>query len=263
MRMPRWWVRNVFTRSATRRPARAKTSSGRAAPIANETVSTTVSTPMRPVEPATVIAASTGPAQGTYTAPSARPSGNPPRSVPTFRCGIHENGFSSSCSKRGTMSPTPISTSTTMPAQRSTSCGRPSRPRMSEPTSVNRLKLTTSPAITRYGRQRPACGASVVPLALCAPPDRKMTGSTGRMHGEMPVMRPPRRPMRARVITGPAFSGRRVIRSRRPIRLVGCPVVRPHARVPDGFRRSTSRIPIRTAHGAEPLASARPEAGIN
>jgi hypothetical protein len=37
--------------------------------------------------------------------------------------------------------------------------------------------------------------------ALCTPPDRKMTGSTGKIHGEIPVMRPPKKPMRARVST--------------------------------------------------------------
>ena len=51
------------------------------------------------------------------------------------------------------------------------------------PTSSVRLKLTTSPAMMKYGR------ALLVP----AEPPATTTGSTGTMHGESPVMSPPRK----------------------------------------------------------------------
>ena len=135
----------------TLRPASAKNSSGMATPIANETVSSTVSMPIRPVDPATMMAASTGPAHGTNTAPSASPTPKPLRAFDTSRCGIQEKGFSRIRSKRGTISPTPISTSTAMPTHRRMSCGRLSAPMMSEPARVTIVKLVTSPRITRYG----------------------------------------------------------------------------------------------------------------
>ena len=65
MRMPRWCLRYPLTRSVTPRPARAKKKRGMAAPVAKETASTTVFSPICPVDPATVIAVRTGPAQGT------------------------------------------------------------------------------------------------------------------------------------------------------------------------------------------------------
>lgn len=65
MRTRRWWRLNAETRSVTRRPARAKARRGIAVPAAKESARATVSAPMRPVEPATITAASTGPAQGT------------------------------------------------------------------------------------------------------------------------------------------------------------------------------------------------------
>jgi hypothetical protein len=43
--------------------------------------------------------------------------------------------------------------------------------------------------------------------ALCAP-EKKITGSTGRMHGEMPVIKPPRKPIRMSVnMGGRSFHG--------------------------------------------------------
>ena len=69
------------------RPASAKISSGTAAPAAKPAVSPIVPRPMCPVAPATVIAASTGPAQGTKTAPSAIPRTNPLPPVPNRCCG--------------------------------------------------------------------------------------------------------------------------------------------------------------------------------
>ena len=65
IRTPRCRVWNARTRSATPRPASANASSGMAVPTAKARVSATVVAPIRPVAPATVIAASTGPAQGT------------------------------------------------------------------------------------------------------------------------------------------------------------------------------------------------------
>ena len=75
---------------------------------------------------------------------------------------------------------------------------------------MTRLKLNTRPAITRYGRRvsesvglgltavrhaaRAGLGGPSV-RAVCAP-EKKITGRTGRMHGEMPVIKPPRKPMR-------------------------------------------------------------------
>ncbi len=67
------------------------------------------------------------------------------------------------------------------------------------------------PAITRYGRSDAAregragvagaeatdADAAVVPVAtraLCAP-DSRITGNTGRMHGEKPVISPPTTPI--------------------------------------------------------------------
>ena len=58
-------------------PASAKTSNGSAAPTANDSVSAMVGSPIVPVAPAMTMAASTGPAHGTYSTPSARPSPKP------------------------------------------------------------------------------------------------------------------------------------------------------------------------------------------
>jgi hypothetical protein len=136
-------------RRTTPRPASANTRSGIATPSENETVSTTVPASMRPVDPATMIAASTGPAQGTKTVPRASPTPNPPRSFETSRRGIHWNGRSRRCSSRGTIRATPSTASTTIPAHRRKLWGKPSAPSTSEPASVTAVKLTISPAITR------------------------------------------------------------------------------------------------------------------
>ena len=60
-----------------RRPASANTSSGNAVPIANAAVRTRIGRPMDAVPPATTMAASTGPAHGTYSAPKVSPSPKP------------------------------------------------------------------------------------------------------------------------------------------------------------------------------------------
>ena len=79
------------------------------------------------------------------------------------------------------------------------SCGRCSNDSKADPTSVTRLKLSTKPPITRYGREtsRFDVTATALSVALCVP-EKKITGSTGSMHGEMPVMRPPTRPISAK-----------------------------------------------------------------
>ena len=58
--------------------------------MANEIVSATVSRPIEPVAPATTMAASTGPAQGTYSTPSASP--NPKPLLPSLRSEVGECG---------------------------------------------------------------------------------------------------------------------------------------------------------------------------
>ena len=69
---------------------------------------------------------------------------------------------------------------------------------------MTKLKLSTRPPITRYGRDTlrlasTATAPSAVPVVPVVPvvPEKKITGNTGKMHGEMPVMRPPTRPINA------------------------------------------------------------------
>ena len=154
--------------------------------------------PICAVAPATTIAASTGPAHGTYSTPSARPRPKPLVRDAICFCGRRANGRSSSSSKRGKIRPSPIATNATSATQRIASCGRCSNDSSAEPTRVTRLKLSTSPAITRYGRDTSRLASTAtVPSAVPVVPEKKITGNTGRMHGEMPVMRPPTRPINA------------------------------------------------------------------
>ena len=170
-------------------PASANTSNGADAPRANATVSTTVDQPMSPVAPATVTAASTGPAQGTYTAPSAMPTTKPPRPRALF-CrntgrGRYSKGLSTRCPSCGTIMPSPTSTNRVMPIQRRIPVGKPRAPSTTVPSKVMAEKLSAMPATTRKGRARsPVVTANT-------------TGSTGRMHGEIPVTTPPIRPIAA------------------------------------------------------------------
>ena len=136
-------------------------------------------------------------------------------------CGMRANGRSSICSNLGKIKPRPIATSATNAIQRIASCGRCSSDSSADPTRVTRLKLSTRPPITRYGREAsrfdftatatppPSGAASASASALCAP-EKKITGSTGRMHGEMPVMRPPTRPISA-------IDNMAIIRHRKPL----------------------------------------------
>ena len=57
-------------------------------------------------------------------------------------------GFSRTCMNRGTIMPTPMRTSRTTPAHRMKSWGRWSAVSSVEPSSVNAVKLRTSPATT-------------------------------------------------------------------------------------------------------------------
>src|ERR1700727_2612723 len=117
---------------------------------------------------------------------------------------MRANGRSSSCSKVGKITPRPIATNATRATQRMASCGRCSKDSNAEPTSVTRLKLSTRPPITRYGRKTSGfvLTATAPPAVLFVPelfvPEKKITGSTGSMHGEMPVIRPPTKPISAR-----------------------------------------------------------------
>ncbi len=124
--------------------------------------------------------------------------------------------------------PMPISTTKASPTQRMMSCGTGSAESTMLPSSVKTLNEMARPRTTRNGRI-PADGDSdaagfapaaeatrwVLPaaptgwpaaaaptgLAPCAPPERKITGSTGRMHGLIPVISPPTSPRKIRVIT--------------------------------------------------------------
>ena len=132
---------------------------------------------------ATEMAAKTGPAQGTKTRPRLRPSTKPPpeRGVPG-RAQPAERPFHPVPDRRHDQ------------AQGQDQQQRDPEPvqevlrqaeglRMALPSRTVRLKLTTRPAIIRTGRRQ---------LAPVDPP-ATTTGRTGTMHGEMPVIRPPRK----------------------------------------------------------------------
>ena len=63
------------------------------------------------------------------------------------------------------------------------------------PSRVTRLKLSTNPAITRYGRDTARLVSTATEPSEVA--EKKITGNTGSMQGEMPVTRPPIRPINA------------------------------------------------------------------
>ena len=152
------------------------------------------------------MAASTGPAQGTYRTPRARPRTNPPARSLGRRALSRVNGRSISVPTDGMRYPIPTRTSKTMPASRSESCGRCSRERISDPARTTRLKLRTRPAITASGRARPVRGVRTAGPALPAggagpvlsvrgpDPATSTIGRTGRMHGEMPARNPATKP---------------------------------------------------------------------
>ena len=106
---------------------------------------------------------------------------------------MRANGRSSRCIIVGKISPRPITVNVANAAHRIASWGRCSADNSAEPARVTTLKLQTRPAITRYDR------APEVLTRLLFKPDKNTTGSTGRMHGETPVIRPPRNPISAMV----------------------------------------------------------------
>ena len=108
---------------------------------------------MDPVPPATTIAASTGPAHGTYSAPSVRPSPKPllPLTVRPV-AGFARTAVRSGASAAGRSVRDRSAVSVTSAAHRIASWGRCRADNSAEPASVTTLKLQTRPAITRYGR---------------------------------------------------------------------------------------------------------------
>ena len=97
---PTWRICGARRRKARIRPvswppAMATANSGTAVPTANAAVRMTAVSPTRCVAPTTAIAASTGPAQGTYTTPTARPSTKPPARPLGRRVPTRANGRSS------------------------------------------------------------------------------------------------------------------------------------------------------------------------
>ncbi len=120
--------------------------------MAKSTVRTNALRPTRWVALTTVIALSTGPAQGTKMTPSPRPS----TKAPAFPLGCRRTrwlkGRSSRCPRRGTISPAATRPRTTSPASRRKSWGSPSALSSEDPANVNVLKLSTSPAMTAYAR---------------------------------------------------------------------------------------------------------------
>lgn len=167
-----------------------------------------------------------------YKAPSPSPSRNGCPCVPRFRAappiaGKRANGRASKVPTDGTNIPTPTRASSTSPVHRTSPLGRPSADSSREPTSVNTAKLSARPATTNSGRrcrrhQEPAAGAGAAgadrddadnaddaapwtgsTVGTPPAPAKKMTGSSGSTHGEMPVTRPPSRPISSKdVIPG-------------------------------------------------------------
>ena len=189
MRTPRWWERNASTRLPTSFPPRANASSGMATPRAKERQRVRMWASTVPVAPATEIAANTGPAQGTKTTPMARPTTKPPLSralactLPAF--GSFWKGHSRiSCTRANTI-PRPTRTSSAIPIFHTISAGRPRALSSVVANSVTRLKLVTNPPTTCHGRHREP------PLTA------RTKGKTGRMQGEMPVIRPPVNPIKS------------------------------------------------------------------
>ena len=144
-----WWDRN---QSLMRLPPRANMDSGMAAPMANAMVSAMIEASISPVAAATVMAARTGPAHGTYTAPRANPTTKPPRPCAlvrsAWRRGSRSNGACTHSPSTGMSMPRPTRTSNPMPTQRTVSWGSPNKLSTIEPLRVIAAKLTTMPATT-------------------------------------------------------------------------------------------------------------------
>ena len=241
MRRGRWRV--FRKRAATPDPAIATIISGIDTPIAKETARPMMCHVICPELEATMIEVSTGPAHGTNAAPRTRPRPKPALS-PVVRGARRAKGRSSTSMIFGMIMPTPTATSSTMPVQRISACGRFSRLRSAEPATVISMNEVTRPRTMSTGRRvtdSPLCAATAAFLgaspprftpgarrksdgstpafassedaeeraarasfeedAQSRPPaaPRKSAGRTGRMHGEMPVMKPPRRPSKRNI----------------------------------------------------------------
>lgn len=95
---------------------------------------------------------------------------------------VAANGRSRSSPSAGIINPSAIAPSIATPSQKRKSSGRCRKLSTVWANNTVRLKLSTSPPMMRNGRRR---------LVVDEPP-ATTTGITGTMHGEMPVMRPPR-----------------------------------------------------------------------
>ena len=181
-----------------------------------------------------MIEVSTGPAHGTNAAPRTRPRPKPALS-PVVRGARRAKGRSSTSMIFGTIMPMPTASSRTMPVQRISACGRFSRLSSAEPATVMIMNEVTRPRTMSTGRRVTESLPSAFTAAFfgASPPrltpgatrkrdgstpaipsledrdasfearepaaPRKSAGRTGRMHGEMPVMKPPRRPSKRNI----------------------------------------------------------------
>ena len=180
-----------------------------------------------------MIEVSTGPAHGTNAAPRTRPRPKPALS-PVVRGARRAKGRSSTSMIFGTIMPIPTASSRMMPVHRITACGRCSRLSSAEPATVMIMNEVTRPRTMSTGRRvtdslpsaftaffgaspprftpgarRKSDGSTPAVPSLedrdasfesrepAAP--RKSAGRTGRIHGEMPVMKPPRRPSKRNI----------------------------------------------------------------
>ena len=159
------------------------------------------------------MAAITGPAHGTYTAPSARPRTNGPPALDGSGCGSRVNGCCRTRCTAGTTRPSPARNSTISPAQRSTPAGRCSAVTSSDPVRVSTAKLSTRPATIRTAPPRratatvptvpspPGSWPGIPGLVVMLPAPKKTAGSTGSTQGDTAVTAPASTPISSRVNT--------------------------------------------------------------
>ena len=231
MRSGRWRV--FRKRAATPEPAIATIISGIDTPIAKEMARPMMCHVICPELEATMIEVSTGPAHGTKAAPRTRPRPKPALS-PVVRGARRAKGRSSTSMIFGTIMPIPTASRRTMPVHRITACGRCSRLSSAEPATVMIMNEVTRPRTMSTGRRVTESLPSAFTAAFfgASPPrftpgatrkrdgstpafpssedrasfearepaaPRKSAGRTGRMHGEIPVMKPPRRPSKRNI----------------------------------------------------------------
>ena len=232
IRRGRWRV--FRKRAATPEPAIATIISGIDTPIAKDMARPMMCQVISPELEATMIEVSTGPAHGTNAAPRTRPRPKPALS-PVVRGARRAKGRSSTSMIFGTIMPMPTASSRTMPVQRISACGRFSRLSSAEPATVMSMNEVTRPRTMSTGRRVTESLPSALTAFFGASPPRftpgatrkrdgstpafpasfeegrasfesrppaaprKSAGRTGRMHGEMPVMKPPRRPSKRNI----------------------------------------------------------------